>query len=114
MDGDGKVTFADFQALELNFGKTSATWQTGDFTNDGKVDNADFNALRANFGADLSAAAAPVPSTPISTPAPTPVPVTQTPISTRKPAPAKRPTPVPARPFSAKRISKKPMDSLLV
>ena len=33
-----------------NFGSTSATWQTGDFTLDSIVNLNDFNILAANFG----------------------------------------------------------------
>jgi hypothetical protein len=50
-DFDGRVTFVDFQRLELGFGiETGATWEQGDFNFDGRVDPLDFNILRSGFG----------------------------------------------------------------
>jgi hypothetical protein len=47
----GGVDFADYQILEVNFGKTaSANWLMGDFDFDHDVDFADYQALEANFG----------------------------------------------------------------
>jgi hypothetical protein len=124
LDGDGAVTFIDFQTLERNFGRTGATWEMGDVTNDGKVDGADFTRMHANFGTVL-AAAPPVEASPVSAPAPAPVPVTQSPAPTR-PAPIKKPVPAKrtgiaaarwvdtASPvFSSTRITKKRADTVL-
>ena len=47
---DGRVTFADFAALQLNFGDTGVDWFGGDFTGDGRVTFADFSLLQLNFG----------------------------------------------------------------
>ena len=50
-DFDARVTFADFQRLEVGFGTaTGATWQQGDFNFDRRVDFADFQILRGAFG----------------------------------------------------------------
>jgi len=50
-DFDGRVTFLDFQRLELGFGTASgARWEDGDFNFDGRVDHVDFNILRSGFG----------------------------------------------------------------
>jgi hypothetical protein len=59
-DFDGRVTFIDFQKLELGFGLASgATWGQGDFNFDRRVDFADFLILRGAFGmGDPSAAGA--------------------------------------------------------
>jgi autotransporter-associated beta strand protein len=48
-DGDGNVTFADYQALEAGFGN-SGTWATGDVNGDGQVTFADYQLLEAHFG----------------------------------------------------------------
>jgi hypothetical protein len=48
---DRRVSFADYLALEANFGKTSGVgWAQGDFNYDGKVKFADYLILEANFG----------------------------------------------------------------
>ena len=47
---DGRVTFADFAALQLHFGDTGVTLQEGDFTGDGRVTFADFSLLQLHFG----------------------------------------------------------------
>ncbi len=47
---DGKVTFADYIILELNFGKTNALWTDGDFNGDGRVDFKDYIILEGHFG----------------------------------------------------------------
>ena len=46
---DGRVSFADFQALQANFRKLG-TWEDGDFNGDGTVTFADFQLLQVNFG----------------------------------------------------------------
>ncbi len=45
---DGKVTFADYIALELGFG-TSGGWSAGDFNGDGIVNFKDYIILESNF-----------------------------------------------------------------
>ena len=54
---DGRVSFADFQILERNFGKNGAGWGDGDFNFDGNVDAADFTILRGQFGMSAGASA---------------------------------------------------------
>jgi hypothetical protein len=49
-DFDGSVSFADYLALEANFGKTAMSWEQGDFNNDGTVTFSDYLLLEANFG----------------------------------------------------------------
>jgi hypothetical protein len=106
LNGDGKVDFIDFQALELNFDKSDASWADGDFNYDGRVDHEDFDLLRANFGTDLSDAAAPAPTpapvTSVQLPAPPPVSVAPKPIA--KPAPRPRARPAVAIPKAPARI----------
>jgi hypothetical protein len=46
---DGRVTFGDFQRLELGFGKDGG-WAQGDFDHSGRVDYADFRLLYDHFG----------------------------------------------------------------
>jgi hypothetical protein len=46
---DGKVNFADYLTLELNWAKTGVDWDHGDFNNDGKVSFADYLILEQNF-----------------------------------------------------------------
>jgi probable HAF family extracellular repeat protein len=48
-NGDGTVSFADYQTLEGNFG-TGTTWAQGDFNGDHAVTFADYQILEANFG----------------------------------------------------------------
>jgi autotransporter-associated beta strand protein len=72
--GDGTVSFADFQTLELNFNQPG-TWSDGDFNLNGTIDHADFLALRQNFGLSL-----PVPSSVESPGAIVPVPEPTTPL----------------------------------
>ena len=49
---DGKVDFADFQALAANYYAQSGKWWTqGDFNHDGKVDSADLGVLLAHMDA---------------------------------------------------------------
>ena len=55
---DGRVSFADFQRLELGFGRPAAAsareqWGQGDFNFDGRVDFDDFVILRTAFGSSL-------------------------------------------------------------
>jgi hypothetical protein len=57
---DGKVTFGDFQRLELGYGQPNATWLTGDFNYDGVVNDLDFAVLYANYGQSLAGPAAPI------------------------------------------------------
>jgi hypothetical protein len=47
---DGVVNFADYQHLELGFGKGDPGWADGDFNCDGVVDIADFRLLYDNYG----------------------------------------------------------------
>jgi hypothetical protein len=48
---DGKVNFADYQALEAHFGMLSgAVWTDGDFDGDGEVLFDDYQILEAHFG----------------------------------------------------------------
>ena len=49
-DLNGTVNFADFQALQNNFGQSGKSWQNGDFDGDGIVSFADFQLLQNNFG----------------------------------------------------------------
>ncbi len=49
---DSTVDFEDFLVLSRNFGRTSATFDEGDFNQDGNVDFADFLLLSANFEND--------------------------------------------------------------
>ncbi len=46
---DGKVTFADYICLELNFGN-SGSWSQGDFDGNGVVNFKDYVILESNFG----------------------------------------------------------------
>ena len=55
-DGNGKVEFADYVALELGFGY-SGSWADGDFNGDGKVNFKDYVVLEANFGRSSTAQA---------------------------------------------------------
>jgi autotransporter-associated beta strand protein len=47
---DGVVDFADFQRLQLGFGRSGATWSSGDFNYDGAVDRMDVGLLYFNYG----------------------------------------------------------------
>ena len=49
---DQRVSFADFQTLQGNFG-LPGTWEDGDFDQNGIVTFADFELLEANFGYDI-------------------------------------------------------------
>jgi len=49
-DLNGTVNFADFQALQNNYGQTGRGWQSGDFDADGVVGFADFQLLQNNYG----------------------------------------------------------------
>lgn len=66
-NGDGQVTFADFQKLELGFGEAGG-WQEGDFNLDGVVDRLDLQALLGNFGLSVPIAA-PLPAQSVPEPA---------------------------------------------
>ncbi|HSI34946.1 MAG: dockerin type I domain-containing protein [Phycisphaerae bacterium] len=50
LDGDGSVSFADFQLMEQYMGRVGGTPLRGDADGDGKVDSADYGILRANYG----------------------------------------------------------------
>jgi hypothetical protein len=52
-NADGAVGFADYLALEGNFGKSGTNWMQGDFNRDGKVSFADYLLLEANFGRSI-------------------------------------------------------------
>lgn len=47
---DGKVTFGDYQRLEVGFGTANPSWANGDFDADGDVDFDDFMVLYGNYG----------------------------------------------------------------
>jgi hypothetical protein len=49
-DLNGTVNFADFQALQNNFGQSGKGWQQGDFNGDSSVNFADFQMLQNKFG----------------------------------------------------------------
>ena len=51
-NGDGSVTFADYQVLEANFGGVGGPEQ-GDCNGDGLVNFADYQVLEANFGTSI-------------------------------------------------------------
>jgi hypothetical protein len=60
---DGRVSFADFQRLELGFGQAPRAtareqWGQGDFNFDERVDFDDFLILRNSFGSSLGGAEA--------------------------------------------------------
>ncbi|HEY1376429.1 MAG TPA: carbohydrate-binding protein, partial [Gemmataceae bacterium] len=65
---DGKVNFADYQALELAYGKAVDPWAPGDFDGDGASGNNDVRLLLANYGASITPA---VPADPVPEPAAT-------------------------------------------
>jgi probable HAF family extracellular repeat protein len=46
---DGKVSFSDFQAIELNFGQPGG-WDQGDFNGDGVVDTLDLKLFLDHYG----------------------------------------------------------------
>jgi hypothetical protein len=46
---DGIVDYADFQAVEANYGTTGDYWEQGDFNDDGTVNWQDLNILRQNL-----------------------------------------------------------------
>jgi len=50
LDGDGRVTFADFLRLSTNFGSQDAVPEDGDIDDDGIVGFSDFLILSRNFG----------------------------------------------------------------
>jgi hypothetical protein len=60
-DGDGRVTFIDFQRLEVAFQKIAAAWEEGDFTRDGVVNHVDFRLMYDNFGKSYSPTPPPPP-----------------------------------------------------
>lgn len=51
---DGKVTAADYLAIDANVGSTNARWFMGDFNLDGKITSADYIAIDANVGKGTS------------------------------------------------------------
>jgi len=61
-NGDGKVTIADFLALQNNFNQAGG-WAEGDFNDDGQVTIADFLILQNNWGFGTAGAGA-VPTIP--------------------------------------------------
>jgi sugar lactone lactonase YvrE len=58
-DTDFRVTFADFQRLELSFGKPG-TWAQGDFDHNGAVNYLDFLLLYNHFGQSALAPDVPI------------------------------------------------------
>jgi len=50
LDLNGRVEFADFLRLGVNFGNDDASWAEGDLDGDTTVDFEDFLTLAANFG----------------------------------------------------------------
>jgi len=61
-NGDGKVTIADFLALQNNFNQAGG-WAEGDFNDDGQVTIADFLILQNNWGYGTAGAGS-VPTVP--------------------------------------------------
>jgi hypothetical protein len=55
---DSRVDGADFMILYGNFGKTSRTWEQGDFDGNGDVDFVDYQALGVNYGKTAPAGSA--------------------------------------------------------
>ena len=50
-NGDGRVTFADFRAIQLSFGTIGGVdWFDGDFNDDDRITFADFSLFQLNFG----------------------------------------------------------------
>jgi hypothetical protein len=85
-NGDRKISFIEYQRLELNYGKTASdriSAAEGDFNHDGVIDDTDVKWFFDHNGNTL---APPAPSAPVGAPAPAPVPVTTTKKVT-KPAP---------------------------
>jgi autotransporter-associated beta strand protein len=66
LNGDGQVTFHDFQRLERTFGQPG-TWQDGDFNFDGIINELDLKLLVAGYGQSIAVAA---PLAPQSVPEP--------------------------------------------
>lgn len=59
---DGRVAFADFATLSVNYGKDGKKWSEGDFVADGRIDFADFVTMSLNYNlAAASTAAGVVP-----------------------------------------------------
>ena len=54
LNGDGKVSIADFIILASNFGKSGMTYDDGDVNSDGQVSIADFIELSSHFGDSVS------------------------------------------------------------
>jgi hypothetical protein len=61
---DGQVNFADYQALELAYGKAVGPWASGDFEGDGTSGNSDVRLLLANYGASINPSVPAEPVTP--------------------------------------------------
>ena len=64
---DRSVGFADLVALAQHYGKSGETYAHGDVSGDGEVGFADLVAIAQNYGKSLIP---PVPSQPVSAPAP--------------------------------------------
>jgi hypothetical protein len=106
-NGDRKISFIEYQRLELNYGKTATdrvSAAEGDFNHDGVIDDQDVKWFFDHNGNTL---APPAPSAPVSAPAPAPAPVTTTTKTTTKvltkptPKPAPKPAPKPvAKPLT--------------
>jgi hypothetical protein len=63
-DLDGKVDINDLTVVLSHFGRTGATWSTGDFTGDGTVDVNDLTIVLSHFGQTAGAAAAAMAAVP--------------------------------------------------
>lgn len=83
LNADRRVTFIDYQRIETNFGKTSASASDGDVNHDGKVDRADLQIIAGTMG---NALFVPLPGSPVPS---APAPIT-------KPAPVSKPVSAPA------------------
>jgi hypothetical protein len=54
---DGKVSFADFQILERNYGSNDSYWKMADFNDDRVTDDADFVLLLRHYGQTVDGSA---------------------------------------------------------
>jgi hypothetical protein len=50
IDGNGVVSFADYQVLEANYNHTGVGWAQGDFDGDNRVGFSDYQLLEAQYG----------------------------------------------------------------
>jgi hypothetical protein len=85
--GDAKVDHLDFAEVKSTMGRTGTTVLAADFNADGKVTFADFQSLELGFGKSLIMLDAPSAGASVNESAPAPAPVTKKspPVPTRKP-----------------------------